>query len=159
MSRTPQPPLYRTLYSFHIGCAVAHATIAPRPLPHPGKGGARMRADRVAAIHAPATAPGGCMGPREPPVPRCRTTTSQAPADYPSPPAQPPLPSPPLRPQGQWSREHPFRPFQQRRGVRDRGGTLSLDAAHHVLPRSEGGRDVDANLVLLCGGCHRGRHG
>ena len=62
---------------------------------------------------------------------------------------------------GQWWREKRFRLFQERGGVcGDCGGTLTLDAAelHHILPRSEGGRDVDANLILLCSQCHRGRH-
>lgn len=36
-------------------------------------------------------------------------------------------------------------------------------SVHHVIPRSEGGDDVPANLVLLCGsgttGCHGAWHG
>lgn len=36
-------------------------------------------------------------------------------------------------------------------------------SVHHVLPRSEGGDDVEGNLMLLCGdgtkGCHGALHG
>ena len=28
-------------------------------------------------------------------------------------------------------------------------------SAHHVIPRSEGGADHPANLIALCGACHR----
>jgi hypothetical protein len=30
--------------------------------------------------------------------------------------------------------------------------------AHHVLPRSHGGRNIPQNLVSLCRGCHRKLH-
>ena len=36
---------------------------------------------------------------------------------------------------------------------RDCGSTYFL-AAHHVIPRNEGGADHPANLVTLCAGCH-----
>ncbi len=35
---------------------IEDATIGPGPFPYPGKVGARVRADRAAAIHAPAAA-------------------------------------------------------------------------------------------------------
>jgi len=28
-------------------------------------------------------------------------------------------------------------------------------SAHHVIPRAEGGADHPANLIALCGACHR----
>ena len=34
-------------------------------------------------------------------------------------------------------------------------GELTL---HHIVPRSKRGRDVDANLILLCAPCHEKRH-
>ena len=64
LPRTPQPALSRKSRSI------------PAPFPCPGNGGARVRPDRAAAIHVPATAAGVCMGPREPHSPPCRTTTS-----------------------------------------------------------------------------------
>jgi 5-methylcytosine-specific restriction endonuclease McrA len=36
---------------------------------------------------------------------------------------------------------------------RDCGATYFL-AAHHVIPRAEGGADHPANLVALCAACH-----
>lgn len=30
---------------------------------------------------------------------------------------------------------------------------------HHIVPRSEGGADDEANLVTLCSNCHRAIHG
>ena len=63
---------------------------------------------------------------------------------------------------GQWWREKRFRLFQERGGVcGDCRQKLPLDIAelHHVLPRSKGGRDVDAYLLLLCRECHKRRHG
>jgi 5-methylcytosine-specific restriction endonuclease McrA len=61
-----------------------------------------------------------------------------------------------------WWREKRRRLYFERKGVcEDCGRMLTLEALelHHVVPRSEGGRDVDGNLRLLCGGCHGGRHG
>ena len=29
---------------------------------------------------------------------------------------------------------------------------------HHIVPRSKRGRDVDANIILLCDCCHADRH-
>lgn len=35
--------------------------------------------------------------------------------------------------------------------------TLHL-TLHHIVPKSKGGRDVDANLILLCARCHGEKH-
>jgi 5-methylcytosine-specific restriction endonuclease McrA len=31
--------------------------------------------------------------------------------------------------------------------------------AHHLVPRSRLGGDIDENLITLCARCHRNRHG
>ena len=36
----------------------------------------------------------------------------------------------------------------------DECGSTHFLAAHHVIPRGEGGADHPANLVTLCAGCH-----
>ena len=100
--------------------------------PCPGKGGARMRADRAAAIHAPATAAAVCMGPREPPSPPNQTATPHAP---------PPLPSLLLRLQGQSSREQPFVPSSSVVASATAGARCPSMPKHHALPRSGEGRD------------------
>jgi 5-methylcytosine-specific restriction protein A len=63
---------------------------------------------------------------------------------------------------GRWWREKRDRLFAVRGGVcEDCGRELSLAIAelHHVLPMTQGGRDVDMNLILLCEDCHKERHG
>ena len=63
---------------------------------------------------------------------------------------------------GRWWREKRDRLFAVRGGVCEdcgRGLSPAIAELHHVLPRSQGGRDVDMNLVLLCEDCHKRRHG
>jgi 5-methylcytosine-specific restriction endonuclease McrA len=60
-----------------------------------------------------------------------------------------------------WWREKRRRLYFERGGVCEACGLkfpLEDLELHHVVPRSNGGRDVDGNLRLLCGECHEGRH-
>jgi 5-methylcytosine-specific restriction endonuclease McrA len=62
----------------------------------------------------------------------------------------------------QWWMEKRRRLYFEREGVCEEcKQSFPLEALelHHIVPRSEGGRDVDGNLRLLCGRCHEGRHG
>ncbi len=121
----------------HNGICRARHSRSQAPLPCPGKGGARVRADRAAAIHAPAAAAGVCMGPREPPAPRSRSATSQALPDNPSPHVPSALPLL-LRLQGQWPDQH-SRLHQEHATA---GARCPWMPNHHVLPRPGEGRDV-----------------
>ncbi len=43
----------------------------------------------------------------------------------------------------------------KRDGSCRRCGSSYYLSAHHVIPRAEGGADHPANLIALCGACHR----
>ena len=96
----------------------------------------------------------------DPPATTFRRATSPNPKyfpDDPTPHVPSPLPSPPLRPQGQWP--------DQRYHLHQEHATAGarcpwMPPSSTTSSRGQrGGRDVDANLVLLCRECHGGRHG
>ena len=56
---------------------------------------------------------------------------------------------------------------KRERLYKERGGTCEICkehksilqlTLHHIVPKSKGGRDIDANLILLCAGCHSEKH-
>lgn len=58
-------------------------------------------------------------------------------------------------------RRRPGEPIYRRApdGRLRRVGTVPALSRHHLVPRSQGGDDVDANLVPVCGDGARGCHG
>jgi 5-methylcytosine-specific restriction endonuclease McrA len=62
----------------------------------------------------------------------------------------------------QWWKGKRRRLYSERGGVCEACGKrfpMELLELHHIVSRSDGGRDVDENLKLLCGKCHEVRHG
>ena len=59
-----------------------------------------------------------------------------------------------------WSQKRE-RLYKERGGIcercREKKSIIQL-TLHHIVPKSMGGRDIDANLILLCAGCHSEKH-